>query len=66
MEAYKMGKIIKNQKIDVQLSYEKFKATKETLSKSLKRRKEMEIQKNYTQYKEENVEELFDEGYVRK
>lgn len=62
MEAYKLGKIIENQKLDVHLSFEQVKTVKETLRKSLKRGKEMEIQKNDTEYKEETIEELFDEG----
>lgn len=62
MEAYKLGKIIENKKLDVQIIFEQVKNEKETLRQSFKRRKEMEIQQNDTQYKEGIVEELFDEG----
>ena len=62
MEAYKLGKVTKNQKIDLHLAFEKVKVVKEELEKSLKRRKEMTIQKNDTQYKEERNEDLCDEG----
>ena len=48
--------IIGNQKLDVQLAFEKVNTTKEALRKSLKKRKEMEIKKNETQYKEETIE----------
>ena len=61
MEAYKLRKIIENQKIDVQILFDQVNIENETLRQSLKKRKEMTIQHNDTQYKEETVEELFDE-----
>ncbi len=51
IKAYKLGKIIENKKIDVQITYEQVKATKVIVRKSLKRRKEMSIQQNDTQCK---------------
>ena len=62
MEAYKLGKMIKNQNLDLNLAFDKFKDTKEELKKSLKRRNEMAIQKNDTQYNEESIKDLCDEG----
>ena len=48
MEADKLGKVIENQNIDLQLAFEQVKVLKEELKKYLKRRKEMEIQQNDT------------------
>ena len=62
MEADKLGKVIENQNIDLQLAFEQVKVLKEELKKYLKRRKEMEIQQNDTQYKEGSIEDLSDEG----
>ena len=38
MEAYKLGKIIENQKLDVHIVFEQVEIVKETLSKSCKRK----------------------------
>ena len=50
MGAYKLGKVIKNKKLDLKIALEQVKDTKEELTKSLKKRKEMAILQNDTQY----------------
>ena len=62
MESYKLLKVIENQKLHLQIALEQVKATNEELEKLLKRTKEMEIQQNDTQYQEESIQELSDEG----
>ena len=44
MEAYKVGKVIENKNLDLQIALEQVKAATKELRKSLKRRKEMTIQ----------------------
>ena len=61
MEFYKPRKIIENQKIDFQLTFSQVNATKEELQESLKKRKEIEVQQNDTQYKKEKIEDICDE-----
>lgn len=48
MEVYKMGKIIENQGIEIQLSLHSLAEAKEELRKSLKRRKKIAIAENDT------------------
>ena len=52
MEVYKLEKIIENQGIEIQLILHQLDEAREELKKSLKRRKEIAIAKNDTQYKE--------------
>lgn len=54
--------MIENHNLDFLLALEQVRATKEELKKSLKRKKEMEIQQNETQYYEKSIEYLCDEG----
>lgn len=49
MKVYKMGKIIQIHMIEIQIILQQLEVKKEGLRKSLKRRKEMAIQKNDTQ-----------------
>ena len=48
MEVYKLGKIIENQGIEIQLILHSLEEAKEELRKSLKRRKDIVITKNDT------------------
>ena len=52
MEVYKLRKIIENQGIEIQLILHSLDEAEEELRKSLKRRKEISIVENDTQYKE--------------
>ena len=54
-----MGKIIENQGIEIQLILHSLEETREELRKSLKRRKEIAITKNDTQYKEIDTTKFF-------
>ena len=58
MEVYKVGKVIKNQVIDVHLTLQKV----EELRKSLKRRKDIAIAKNDIHYKEIDTTQVFSNG----
>ena len=51
MEFYKLGKIIENQGIEIQLILHRIDESREELRKSLKRRKEIAIAENDTQYR---------------
>ena len=62
MEDYKLGKIIKNQGIEIQLILHQLNEAREELKKSLKRRKEIAIEKNDTQYREIDTTQLFANG----
>ena len=62
MEVYKLGKIIENQGIEIQLILHQMDEAREELKKSLKRRKEIAIAKNDTQYKEIDTTKLFSNG----
>ena len=62
MEVYKLGKIIENQGIEIQLILHQLDQAREELRKSLKRRKEISIAKNDTQYKEIDTTKLFSNG----
>ena len=48
MKVYKLGKIIKNQGIEIQLILHSLEEAREELRKSLKRRKEIAIVENDT------------------
>ena len=63
MEVYKLGKIIENQGIEVQLILHSLEEAKEELRKSLKRRKDIAIAENDTQYKEVDTTKFFANGY---
>ena len=62
MEFYKLGKIIENQGIEIQLILHQLDQAREELEKSLKRRKEIAIAENYRQYKEIDTTKLFANG----
>ena len=62
MEVYKLGKSIENQGIKIQLILHQLDEAREELKKSLKRRKEIAIAKNDTQYKEIDTTKLFANG----
>ena len=62
MEVFKLGKIIDNQVIDVQLSLHKVEEAREELRKSLKRRKEIAIAENDAHYKEIDMTQVFSNG----
>ena len=51
MEVYKIWKVIENQVIDIHLTLHNLEEAREELRKSLKRRREISIAKNDTQYK---------------
>ena len=62
MEVYTLGKIIENQEIDIQLALHALEEAREELRKSLKRRREIAIDENDTQYKEIDTSNLFSNG----
>ena len=62
MEVYKLGKIIENQGIEIQLILHQLNEAREDLKKYLKRRKEISIEENDTQYKEIDTTKLFANG----
>ena len=62
MEVYKLGKIIENQGIEIQLILHQLDEAREELNKSLKIRKEIFIAKNNTQYKQIDTTKLFAKG----
>ena len=62
MEVYKLGKIIENQGIKIQLILHSLEEAREELRKSLKRRKEISIVENDTQYKEIKTTKFFANG----
>ena len=62
MEVFKLGKIIENQVIDVQLALHRVEEAREELRKSLKRRKDKAIVDNDIQYKEIDTTKLFSKG----
>ena len=62
MEVFKLGKIIENQVIDVQLTLHKVEKAREELRKSLKRRKDMAIADNDIHYNEIDNIEVFAKG----
>ena len=62
MEVYKMGKIIENQGIKIHLILHSLDEANKELRKSLKRRKEIAIAENDTQYKEIDTSKFFANG----
>ena len=59
MEVFKLGKIIVNQVIDVHLALHKVEEAKEEFRKSLKRRRDISITENDTQYKKIDTSIVF-------
>ena len=59
MEVYKLGKIIENQEIEIHLFLHSLEEASEELRKCLKRRREIAIAKNDTQYKEIDTSNIF-------
>lgn len=62
MEVFKLGKIIDNQVVDVQLGLHKVEEARKELRKSLKRRKDIAIVENDKKYKEIDTTKLFANG----
>ena len=62
MEVYKLGKIIENQEIEIHLILHSLEEAREELRKSFKRRKEISIAENETQYKEIDTTKVFANG----
>ena len=62
MEVYKLGKNFENQGIEIQLILHQLDEAREELKKSLKRRKEIFIVENNTQYKEIDTTKVFSNG----
>ena len=62
MEVYKLGKVIENQLIDIKLFLHNLEEARDKLRKSLKRRKDIAIAKNDTQYKEIDTTKVFSNG----
>ena len=62
MEVFKLGKIIENQVIGVQLSLHSLEEAREELRKSLKRRKDLAIAENDIKYKEIDTTKVFANG----
>ena len=59
MEVFKLGKIIENQVIVVQLALHSLDEAREELRKSLKRRKDIAIAENEINYKEIDTTKVF-------
>ena len=59
MEAFKLGKILENQVIDVQLALHSLEKARDELRKSLKRRKDLAIAENEINYKEIDTTKVF-------
>ena len=62
MEVYKLGKIIENQEIEIHLILHSLEEAREELRKYLKRRRDITITENDTQYKEINTSKFFANG----
>ena len=62
MEVYKLGKITENQEIEIHLILHSLEEARKELRKSLKRRREISIAKNETQYKEIDTTKVFANG----
>ena len=62
MEVYKLGKIIEDQEIEIHLILHSLEEAREELRKSLKRRREIAIAENDTQYKEIDTSKVFANG----
>ena len=61
MDVYKLGKTMKNQKIEIQLSLHQLKEESDEMQHTLKQRKELAIQQNDTHYQEEHTSGLFED-----
>ena len=62
MEVYKLWKIIENQEIEIHLILHSLEEAREELRKSLKRRRDIAIAENDTQYKEIDTSKVFANG----
>ena len=62
MEAFKLGKIIENQVIGVQLALHSLEEARDELRKSLKRRKDLAIAEDEIKYKEIDTTKVFANG----
>ena len=62
MEVYKLGKIIENQEIEIHLILHSLEEVRKELRKSLKRRREIAIAENDTQYKDIDTAKVFANG----
>ena len=62
MEVYNLGKIIRNQGIEIKLILHQLNEAREELKKSLNRRKEISIEENDTHYREMDTTKLFANG----
>ena len=62
MEVYKFGKIIESQEIEIHRILHSLGEAREELKKYLKRRKDIAIAKNDTQYKEIDTKKVFANG----
>ena len=59
MEVFKLGKIVDNQVIDMQLALHRVEEAREELRKSIKRRKEIAIAENDIHYKAFDTTQVF-------
>ena len=66
MEAFKLGKILENQVIDIQLALHSLGEAREELKKTMKRRKDLAIAEHDTSYKEIDTTGLFSNGDTKK
>ncbi|MDF3680975.1 hypothetical protein P3S38_28785 [Enterobacter hormaechei] len=62
MEAFKLGKIIENQVIDVQLALHSLEEFRNKLRNSLKKRKDLAIAENDIRYKDIDTTNIFSSG----
>ena len=62
MEVYKLGKIIENKEIEIHLILHSLEEAREELRKSLKRRRDITIAENDTQYKEIDTRKVISSG----
>ena len=62
MEIYKLGKTIENQDIEIHLLLQQLNEARDSLRSLMKRRKEIAMAKNDTQYKEIGTTQLFADG----
>ena len=62
MEVYKLEKIIENQEIEIHLILHSLEEAREELRKSIKRRREIFVVENDTQYKEIDTSKFFTNG----
>ena len=62
MEVFKLGKIIENQVIGVQLALHSLEEARDELRKSLKRRKDLAIAENEINYKDIDTTKVFSNG----